>query len=923
MSPSCVKIVSSKELGSKVPSSNWKGRLIEVRFDYESGTLCLDGLMLTKNGVKTMTYTSSGRLQTEQKGERTTKYTSDERDRRKNETSPGGAVTSYTYDADTNDLKSEKHNFTQTTKGGTDALTTNLEYDEYGNQVKSSEESAGKPAIVTKDTFDEEGRFSVSETDSRGNEYFTRYDSAKGLVTQETDPYGIITDYTYDKYANITGIYTPGAGASFTYEQKNHDRLKSIDVGTDKDTDKISFTYDAYGNVKMVSRLGRDRNLISHTYMANNGKLKQTAYGNGNRVMYGYDDEEQLISESWGGKDVVKYDHDSLGNVARVTDGLNKYKYRYYYDDQGRITNASVTDEAAGKEVVAFQNVYDKAGRPSVFAYYTQGRAFRSEYGYSSDDKVNSARLPSGSVFNRTYDGYDRIVKDVFTPQQMAETGEKTARGKGAKVESSYTYLDTDRKEADGKTVRGNTTTYKYTTRLLSGLETTVGTGANQTGKYKETLSYDDLNRVADHNGIVYTYDDLGRLIKARDKAKDRTWEYSYDSLGNITGSIFYDKGVRQEETYKYDKQNLIDYNKEAISSYNGGNPKLYRGNNLTWQHGKQLKSIKPRLLKNANSVSDPVDYTYTHEGIRLSKTVGKKLFNSGTRTDYILNGSLILAEKISRKGEEDEVLSYYYTAEGKLVEIGYKKGDEKENHYSVIRNAMGDVTALYSAEGVLVGSYEYDPYGKLLAETPNTAFEDKDGILNKNPFRYRGYYYDKETGWYYLQSRYYDPQIKRFINADTTDLLTTDCENLMQYNLFMYCNGDPVNHIDPSGHGAVEAGIFLMAAAEICGEFLAAAAVVLPYAIIAVAVVAVVAVVAAVAYSIYQNCNASKECYEGTPDNNKPSDESTTYQPGTVDKMEEHTKNARPSTHDKHTKPRPGRDSEKKKQKKSWEKRR
>ena len=112
---------------------------------------------------------------------------------------------------------------------------------------------------------------------------------------------------------------------------------------------------------------------------------------------------------------------------------------------------------------------------------------------------------------------------------------------------------------------------------------------------------------------------------------------------------------------------------------------------------------------------------------------------------------------------------------------------------------------APYTAEGTLVGTYEYDPYGKLLAETPNEAYDDTDGILAKNPFRYRGYYYDRETGWYYLQSRYYDPQIKRFINADTTDLLTADCENLMQYNLFMYCNGDSVNGYDPSGHFSLE----------------------------------------------------------------------------------------------------------------------
>ena len=104
------------------------------------------------------------------------------------------------------------------------------------------------------------------------------------------------------------------------------------------------------------------------------------------------------------------------------------------------------------------------------------------------------------------------------------------------------------------------------------------------------------------------------------------------------------------------------------------------------------------------------------------------------------------------------------------------------ETHFSVIRNAMGDVAALYSADGTLVGTYEYDPYGRLMSETSNPSYTDIDDILHKNPFRYRGYYYDQETKWYYLQSRYYDPQVKRFINADSADLLTSDCTNLIYY---------------------------------------------------------------------------------------------------------------------------------------------
>ena len=203
--------------------------------------------------------------------------------------------------------------------------------------------------------------------------------------------------------------------------------------------------------------------------------------------------------------------------------------------------------------------------------------------------------------------------------------------------------------------------------------------------------------------------------------------------------------------------------------------------------------------------------YSYAYDGSRLSKTVGKTSKSAGTTTEYILNGSTILAQNTTYANGETETLNFYYSSDGKLIEIGYLKydgadgssglKDATENHYSVIRNAMGDVAALYTADGTLVGTYEYDPYGLPLATTENTAYTDADGILEKNPFRYRGYYYDSETGWYYLQSRYYDPEVKRFINADSVDLMTTDCTNIMQYNLFIYCNGNPINGYDPSGH--------------------------------------------------------------------------------------------------------------------------
>ena len=213
--------------------------------------------------------------------------------------------------------------------------------------------------------------------------------------------------------------------------------------------------------------------------------------------------------------------------------------------------------------------------------------------------------------------------------------------------------------------------------------------------------------------------------------------------------------------------------------------------------------SVKPSAKKRLadGNPAQTVTYTYAYDGSRLSKTVGKTSKSDGTKTEYILNGSLILAQNITYPNGEKETLNFYYSSDGKLLEIGYLKGEEKENHYSVIRNAMGDVTALYTADGTLVGTYEYDPYGLPFEPIENKAYVDNDGILEKNPFRYRGYYYDQETEWYYLQSRYYDPQVKRFVNADSTDLLVSEFYSTLQYNLFIYCEDNPIGNSDPTGY--------------------------------------------------------------------------------------------------------------------------
>ena len=112
----------------------------------------------------------------------------------------------------------------------------------------------------------------------------------------------------------------------------------------------------------------------------------------------------------------------------------------------------------------------------------------------------------------------------------------------------------------------------------------------------------------------------------------------------------------------------------------------------------------------------------------------------------------------------------------------------------------------MVDANGATVASYTYDPYGNILTATGSMA--------EINPLRYRGYYYDEETGFYYLQSRYYDPAIGRFINADDVSMLGAD-GSMLSYNLFAYCENNPVMGCDPTGYwdwGGVTVGLGIIA---------------------------------------------------------------------------------------------------------------
>ena len=219
-----------------------------------------------------------------------------------------------------------------------------------------------------------------------------------------------------------------------------------------------------------------------------------------------------------------------------------------------------------------------------------------------------------------------------------------------------------------------------------------------------------------------------------------------------------------------------------------------YNGASYTWM-GRELRKI--------TSGSNTYSYKYNADGIRTSKTV------NGTATEFFLNGTQILAQKTG-----DSVMRFFYDSTGKRV--GFANGTML---FYYLYNVQGDVIAIVrAATGQIVAKYSYDAWGNCTV-TNATGY----AVGDKNPFRYRGYYYDTETGLYYLNSRYYNPEFGRFISADS--VISGTGESVQGYNLFAYCNNNPINMSDETGHWPKWSTILKAAAIVVMAAAVVAAA--------------------------------------------------------------------------------------------------
>ena len=299
-------------------------------------------------------------------------------------------------------------------------------------------------------------------------------------------------------------------------------------------------------------------------------------------------------------------------------------------------------------------------------------------------------------------------------------------------------------------------------------------------------------------------------MIRVNDPHLNQTWVYNYDRGGNILSKVRYayttgTLGTALETIpYTYGdanwKDKLTAYNGKSITYDAIGNPLTDGTWTYQWQAGRQLK----QMTKSGTTIQ----FKYDHNGLRVGKVV------NGTETKYMLHGKLVTHLTVG-----SDNLHFFYDAQSRPAKVSYNGVI-----YTYIHNLQGDIVGLLDNSGALVVEYRYDAWGKPIATTGSLAAT----LGKRNPFRYRGYIYDEETGLYYLRSRYYNPVVGRFVNADGVQ---TSYSAMLQCNLYCYCLNNPTIYADSEGRFALLAigfgtALYMLAEAFVTAAVYTAAAV-------------------------------------------------------------------------------------------------
>lgn len=653
----------------------------------------------------------------------------------------------------------------QTLSNGTQTLTTAYTYSSNSNYLASASEAGAVSYYnYNPDTgnLDEYGTQANSNGETLNPVVYSY--NAVGALTQVKQ---LVTDLSDNEG-------TLSLETNYTYDD---DRITSVSHGGTTYT----FNYDHYGNLINTSVNGNA--IVSHSY-PDHKNVGTVTYANDFVIGYTYDDEGNITSIKHNGIEKYAYEYTD-STLSKSIDYINSL-VTYYTDETTTIKFFTLENRAIidGETIYCYNT--DNLTETVFGVTFTYSEEKQS-YNSTNDtvDKTNTVSFAGNEILStETVDFFDRVINENFTL--------KINSAVNTTASTIYTYDDTD-------TTASN--------RII-GVENKLA----DTTVSNYTYSYDASGNITEvrNNGTLlykYEYDEAGQIAKDYNFATSTATTFVYDANGNIVSKTPYTNVTSADLstatagtpiTYTYDTNwtdKLTSYNGQNIVYDAIGNPTSYRGATLTWNG---------RLLTSYEKGEDRFEYTYDENGLRTSK----KHFDNGVYNltyHYLWQNSKLYGAKVTfAEDREPLVLNYIY--DGDEV-IGVYLSDTVLLY---IKNIQGDIISVVNTENnEIVLNYYYDAWG-------NISYESSDSIagaivsalvLAATNFSYRGYFCDYETGLYYLQSRYYDPEVGRFINLDDTAVVLSASGSTLGSNLFVYCLNNPVCFNDPNGLAAITIG--------------------------------------------------------------------------------------------------------------------
>lgn len=696
-------------------------------------------IALVEDAAQTYSYDSEGNLVASNQTDTTSVTSQYDSNDNLIEKSQGNTTYNYTYDT------TYPHRVTRVETPNT---YMDFEYDAYGN-VTGMYITGGNPiSFLAENTYTENGNKLSSQTDI--NRITTTYGyNNKGLLSSITNANGVSTTYTYNQYNDRQVSAAVASLVSVNYEYLKG-ALSKITRG---DGQTYSFTYDGFGNTTAV-KVGTTT-LVTYTYDSYNGNLLTTTYGNGVTLTNVYDELDRITAIKIGGVEKYRYSYNGNGKLYSVEDVDNGITVCYNYDSLDRLISTWQTD---GYDTAYTYYTYDAKGRVSEYSckMNTSGISFAQNYAYnydSTDNLLNSMTVNNDTI-SYTYDDVERLTN-------------KTVTSTGINLQQIYSYNDGE-----------------YMTQQISDLTVKIGNSTVKNYSY----TYDSLGNIKTvyENGVLfyeYVYDAQGQLITVYDYYNTVATDYFYDAYGNFDGICKYnfetEEFIYEEFLYTYGdsqwKDRLTAYDGEEFIYDDIGNPLSYYNGNFytfTWKNGRELATAQKGYTS--------VEYQYGADGLRTKKTVDGWDYNY-----YYSDGKLV--RQTHTVHDTTDYIDFLYDESGLPYSFIYNG-----TQYYYVKNLQNDVIAIVNTSGNIVVEYEYDDWGDVYAYG---SMASTVGAVN--PIRYRSYYYDTDTGFYYLQTRYYDPAIRRFINADGNVNANGD---IIGFNMYAYCGNNPVMYSDPTG---------------------------------------------------------------------------------------------------------------------------